>query len=148
MPEIRTERMINAPPAVVWAVLTDFSSYPAWNPHLVKVTSEDDLRVGSKLKLDIRREGVKDRSMTVTVTELIPGRKLEWVGTLVSPLVFTGRHTFELEPFAGDRTRFLNYETSRGVLDSLVTTADPERDYESMNEALKWHAETATAAPA
>ncbi|WP_410766528.1 SRPBCC family protein [Haloferax sp. DFSO60] len=148
MREIRTERIINAPPADVWDVLTDISSYPDWNPHLVNATVNSDLRVGSNLEVLVRREGARDQSMNVTVTELEPGRKLAWVGTLLSPLLFSGRHTFELEPFSNNRTRFINREEIRGILASLVTTATPERDYEAMNEALKQQVETAAAAPA
>lgn len=134
MRHIRTEIEIDAPPAAVWAALTDVDAYEAWNPHVV--AARGDLAVGSTLDITVAREGTRDRSMTVTVTDLDPERRLAWVGRLRSPLLFEGRHVFELEPLDGDRTRLVNREEVRGVLAGLVVTDAPEVDYEKMNAAL------------
>lgn len=134
MRDVRTEITIDAPPAVVWQVLTDTDAYPAWNPHVVEATGE--LAVGSTLDITVRREGVRDRSMRVTVTDLEPERQLAWVGRVVSPLLFEGRHVYELDPLDDGRTRLINREEVRGVLGGLVVTDQPEVDYETMNRAL------------
>jgi hypothetical protein len=147
MREIRTEIDIDAPPAAVWAVLTDLEAYPEWNPHVVAASGAIEL--GSTLDITVRREGTRDRSMTVTVTELFPGLRLVWVGRLLTGTVFEGRHVFELEPLDGERTRLVNREEVRGVLAGLVTTDDPAVDYEKMNEALRQRVErTARRQPA
>jgi hypothetical protein len=137
---IRTHVDVDAPRSAVWAILTDLSSYPEWNPHVIR--AEGDLRAGADLTLRVRRAGVRDREMTVRVADLQPERRLEWVGTVLSPLVFRGRHTFELESRDGGGTRLHNVEEVSGLLAPLVVTDDPERDYETMNEALKARAET------
>lgn len=141
MREIRTEIEIDAPPAAVWEVLTDLDAYEAWNPHVVAASG--DLSLGSSLDITVRREGVRDRSMTVTVTELFPELHLVWVGKLLSATLFEGRHVFELEPLDDGRTRLVNREEVRGLLAGLIVTDDPEVDYEKMNEALKERVERA-----
>ncbi|KAB1187448.1 MULTISPECIES: SRPBCC domain-containing protein [Haloferax] len=135
MQEIRTEIEIDAPPATVWTELTDLSSYSEWNPHIPDASGT--LEVGESLDILVRRAGVKDRSMTVTVTALDPGKRFEWVGKLLSPRVFEGRHTMVLEPVGEEKTRLINRERITGVFARFVTTAEPERDYEAMNRALK-----------
>lgn len=132
---IYTEIEVDAPPAAVWAQLTDLDAYGAWNPHVV--AARGDLAVGSALDITVAREGTRDRSMTVTVTDLDSERRLAWVGRLGSPLLFEGRHVFELAPLDGDRTRLVNREEIRGLLAGMVVTDDPAVDYEKMNAALK-----------
>ncbi|WP_255196650.1 SRPBCC domain-containing protein [Halorarius litoreus] len=134
MRAIRTEIVVDAPPADVWQALTETDAYPAWNPHVVE--AHGDLAVGSRLDITVRREGVRDRSMRVTVTDLDPERKLAWVGRVLSPLLFEGRHVYELEPLDDGRTRLVNREEVRGVLGGMVVTDEPEVDYEKMNRAL------------
>ena len=41
MREIQTEIETDAPPEDAWRVLTDFASYPAWEPFVKKVLGED-----------------------------------------------------------------------------------------------------------
>ena len=144
MREIRTELEVDAPPEVVWDVLTDLSAYPEWNPHVTAASG--DLRERSDLDIEVRPGGSRSRSMNVTVTALEPQRKLEWVGTVVSPWLFEGRHTFELEPLADDRTRVVNRERLGGVLVRFVVADDAECDYEAMNLALAERAENRYAA--
>jgi uncharacterized protein YndB with AHSA1/START domain len=66
MQEVRREIDIDAPPAAVWAVLTDTRSYSEWNrfiPHLA-----GELREGAKL--DVRIEPPGGRAMTFKPTVL------------------------------------------------------------------------------
>lgn len=50
--KIEFEHEINAPPAVVWQVLTDQSAYPQWNPFVVQ--SESTLAVGEPIVMRVR----------------------------------------------------------------------------------------------
>lgn len=135
MREIRTDVDIEAPPETVWSVLTDLEAYGEWNPHITRATGA--LEVGSSLEIDVDRIGAKPRTMTVTVTDLEAPRRLEWVGSVGFGVVFEGRHTFELTPVDGDRTRLLNRELVSGLVGPFAVTDEPERDYARMNEALK-----------
>lgn len=146
MRTILTHIDIDAPETVVWDLLTDLPAYPDWNPHVTNAVG--DLRPGGTLDIRVRREGVRDRDMTVTVADLDPGRRLAWVGTFGSPWLFEARHAFELETLDGNRTRLHNREDVSGLLGRFAVTDDPERDYEAMNRALKSRAERVALAAA
>ena len=135
MQEIRTEIEIDAPPERVWEHLADVASYDEWNPHITHVSG--DLREGAELEVVVDRIDASPRALTVRVSKVDPPRRLQWVGTVGSKWVFRGRHTFELQALGGDRTRFRNLEQATGVLVPFAISANPERDYDRMNRALK-----------
>ena len=75
-------------------------------------------------------------TQTVTVTRCEPERFLEWVGRI--PLLFTGRHRFELQR-EGDSTRLLHGEDLSGLVPSFFSRARLSRQsaaYDQMNAAL------------
>lgn len=139
MREILAETEIEAPPRFVWDVLTDLSAYHEWNPHITD--ADGDLREGLTVEIRVRPSESRNRSMAVDVTELTPSRRLQWVGTVLSPRLFEGTHTFDLEPLDDDRTRFSNRERLAGLLVPFVVPNDVHRSYEAMNRALKSRAE-------
>ena len=51
MKEIITEIIIDTKPEKIWKVLTDFESYPTWNPFIQNISGEQ--KVGSKLDVSI-----------------------------------------------------------------------------------------------
>ncbi|WP_158057631.1 SRPBCC domain-containing protein [Halorussus halophilus] len=144
MREIQTKIDIDAPPRVVWQTLTDLRSYSEWNPHIVE--AEGDHLEGSTVELRIERAEAKPRSMTVTVTDCDRYRRLRWVGHVVHPRLFEGRHTFELALLNENKTRLYNSEKVSGLLAPFVVSDDTARDYEAMNEALAERAERRAAA--
>lgn len=135
MQEIQTEIEIDAPPETVWEQLTDFASYEQWNPHISRVSG--NLREGESLEITVDRIKASSRTLTVRVSEIDPPRRLQWIGTVGSKWIFQGIHTFELHALGTDRTRFVNHEQSTGFLVPFVTSDDPRRDYDRMNDALK-----------
>ena len=58
MRELHTEIEIAAPPERVWAVLTDFGSYPEWNPFIRQISGHP--AVGSHL--DVRASAARGAS--------------------------------------------------------------------------------------
>ena len=58
MPRIRTELVVAAPPARVFAALADFGSWSAWNPVIPKIRGE--ARVGSSVRFRIVIPGLVD----------------------------------------------------------------------------------------
>ncbi|WP_435157638.1 SRPBCC family protein [Haladaptatus sp. DFWS20] len=139
MREILAETEIDAPPRLVWDVLTDLSAYHEWNPHIVDASG--GLREGSTVEIRVRQSESRSRTMTVTVATIDSFRRLQWVGTVFSPRLFEGTHTFDLEPLGDDRTRFSNRERLTGLLVPFVVPNDVHRSYEAMNRALKSRAE-------
>src|SRR3954469_11090854 len=71
---------IDAPADKVWAMLTDVSSYPAWNTYIVEASGT--LKVGEKLKIVEEISG-RRHSHSVRVTHFQPAdRQLAWQGSL------------------------------------------------------------------
>jgi len=75
--------------------------------------------------------------MTVRITLFEPARALEWIGHV--PLLFKGKHIFELSPKDGG-TRLLHGEDQSGLI-SRSFSPDVIREkfvpaYEAMNRAL------------
>ena len=134
---IRTETLVAAPPAAVWQVLTEFEAPREWDPFIGAIDGQ--ARVGDRLRVRFRR-GMTFRP---TVTEVRPGRLLEWLGRLFIPGLFTGRHRFELVP-EGDGTRLVHSERFTGLLVPVFRRmlAETEREFGAFNAALKARVES------
>lgn len=139
MREIRTATEIDAPPEIVWEILTDLSTYDEWNPHITAASG--DLRENADVKIEVLPPGSQTKKMTATITRLEPPRTLQWVATIPFSWVFEGCHTFELHPIDNDRTQFINYERLSGVLVPFVVSDDAQQGYEAMNDSLAERAE-------
>lgn len=77
--ELRAETMIDAPPASVWAVLTDLRRMPDWSPELVRMVplGPGGLKVGQQYLGINRRKAVVWPTRSVVAT-LEPERTLAW----------------------------------------------------------------------
>jgi hypothetical protein len=113
MRTIETEIEIDAPPSVVWEVITDLESYADWNPFIPKATGE--VRVGERLLIRVEPPGSFGGTFRPRVKGVEPERRLVWLGRLGLPHLFDGRHALVLEPLDGERTRFLQRETFGGL---------------------------------
>jgi hypothetical protein len=136
MVRLHTELFIDAPPERVWSVLTDFASYPAWNPLLLEARGE--AREGARLRVKAATPGGSGKRLgfTATVVRVEPARRLVWKGGV--PGVLHGEHSFELTP-EGAGTRFVQGERFTGLLSLLLSAGlkeKMERGYAGMNEAL------------
>ncbi|MET1060003.1 MAG: SRPBCC domain-containing protein [Nocardioides sp.] len=142
MKNLHTEIQVEAAPAEVWAVLTDFDSYPDWNPFLEDVRG--DAEPGERLRVTLSPPGGRRITLRPTVTELVPGRVLEWWGHLGVRGIFDGRHRFELTA-SGTGTRLVQRETFTGLLVPLLATSldgPTATGFALMNEALRVRVET------
>jgi len=137
---------IAAPVETVWAELTDVSAYDAWNPFITMF--EGELVVGSRVEVGIAPPGGRPMTFRPTITVVEEGSCLEWLGRLVMPGVFDGRHSFHLEALAGGRTRLTQAEEFSGLLVPLTgkTLEKTRAGFEAMNQALRLRAETAVEA--
>jgi hypothetical protein len=137
MHQIRTDTFLPAPPEVVWKVLTDFNRFHEWNPLNLRASGKAEL--GARILTTVLNPARPDRpvKMTVRITRFEPARALEWVGDV--PLLFRGRHIFELSPKDGG-ARLLHGEDQSGLI-SRSFSPEVIRDkfvpaYEAMNRAL------------
>lgn len=70
---ITTEIVINANKDIVWKILTDFNSYPDWNPFITQI--EGELKTGSRFNVTLNIEGRKPTSFQPDIISLTPGEK-------------------------------------------------------------------------
>ncbi|NNL12808.1 MAG: SRPBCC domain-containing protein, partial [Acidimicrobiia bacterium] len=119
----------------------DFEAYPGWNPFITSI--EGDQRVGGRLKARLSPPGGKGMTFKPTVQVFEEGTELTWLGRLVMPGIFDGRHTLRVEPREGG-SRFIQRERFTGILAGLMMRfigEDTEKGFHLMNGALKERAE-------
>lgn len=141
MRELSTEIEIDAPTEVVWDILTDFESYPAWNPFIRHARGE--AREGARLEVTIQPPGGRAITFRPRVLKASPRRSLRWLGTVVMSGLFDGEHRFTLDAAGDGRTRFRQAERFTGVLVPVLgwTLNRTLEGFELMNRALKARAE-------
>jgi hypothetical protein len=144
MKQLHTEIEIDAPAKRVWELLTDFASYPEWNPFIRHISGHPAPRE----RLQARLEPPGGRTMTFKPKVLTaePNRELRWLGHLLVPGVFDGEHSFTIEPLEENRVRFIQREAFKGLLVPLFARSletNTQRGFEEMNHALKERAEAA-----
>jgi hypothetical protein len=132
---------IDAPPAVVWAVLTDTAKYPDWNPFIRELGGE--LVPGGRLRVRIGPPGRRAITLRPRIVRIEAEQELTWLGRLFVPRLFDGQHSFVLEPRPGGGTRFTQSEQFRGVLVPLMgrLVSATGKGFEAMNQALRERAE-------
>ena len=146
MHDIHTEIEIDASPDVVWNVLTDFESYPEWNPFVRSIQGESNRGAKLEVVLDqsLGEGGGKTMTMRPRVVRHEPRQQFGWLGRLWVPGLFDGEHVFELTELRGGRVRFVQREHFEGLLVPLLrrmldTKTRPA--FSAMNEALKQRSE-------
>jgi hypothetical protein len=132
-----TEVEIDARREDVWEVLVNLDAYETWNPFIVEAAGK--VNQGERLQLRISPPGGKAMSFRPTVTVADQAGIFEWLGHVVIPGLFDGRHRFELR--AGDATTSLVHsEEFTGILAPMLTRVLDQRTrsgFEAMNAAMK-----------
>jgi hypothetical protein len=148
MKTIRTATEIAAPVETVWAELAAVSKYAEWNPFITSL--EGALVTGGRLEVRIVPPGGRPMTFRPTLIAVEEGRRLEWLGRLLLPGVFDGRHCFQLEDLGQGRTRLTQAEEFSGFLVPLtgMTLERTRAGFKAMNEALRLRAEEAAAVEA
>jgi hypothetical protein len=142
MKELRSEIEIQASAERVWQLLTDFPSFPQWNPFIRKASG--NIKVGERLEVNIQPSGASAMTFRPTVLKVEPNRELRWLGHLLISGLFDGEHSFTIEPLGESRVGFTQREVFTGLLVPLFARGldtDTRRGFEEMNQALKARAE-------
>ena len=142
MKELRNEIEIQASDKRVWQLLTDFASFPQWNPFIRQAKGE--ARVGGRLEIRIQPSGASGMDFKPVVLKVEPNRELRWIGRLLMPGLFDGEHSFTIETLDANRVRFTQREVFTGLLVPFFARSlntDTRRGFEEMNHALKSRAE-------
>jgi hypothetical protein len=135
--EIRTEIHIHATPSKIWQVLTDFSSYPQWNPFVKSLTGT--VAVGQKIKV-----ALPGMNFTPLVLSFEANRHFSWQGHLFFKGLFDGLHSFEIIDNKNGTSTFIHSEKFGGILVPLfngMLEKDTKPGFEQMNQKLKARAE-------
>lgn len=143
MNRLYTEIHINAPAEQVWRVLTDFGSYPEWNPFIRRIGGP--LKRGEKLEVYMKPAGRFGRTSHPTVVKAESNHELCWLGIFVMKSLFAGEHCFAIESLGNGTARFIQSECFTGLLAPLFAVTLKQytlRGFEEMNAALKLRAET------
>jgi hypothetical protein len=80
MKELHSQIDINASAERVWQLLTDFASYPQWNPFIRRISGEPT--TGERLQ--VRLELPESRSITLRPKELTaePNHQVRWLASV------------------------------------------------------------------
>ena len=138
MKELKTKIEINGNINQVWEVLTNFHSFPDWNPFIKKI--EGELKVGTQLKVLIEPPGGKAMTFKPTIKILEPKTEFRWLGNFLFPGIFDGEHIFQLEQIDANNTKFTHRENFNGLLVPLLwksLNTKTRQGFEEMNKALK-----------
>jgi hypothetical protein len=134
---------IQASPEQVWAVLTDFSSFPRWNPFIRKASGP--ITPGSKIKIELRLYGKTLMPLSPTLIMVEPPGELRWFAGNKPSGVFDVERFFILEPNASGGTLFRQGEDCTGFLAPFILSLGLEtrilRGYERLGRALKKRSE-------
>jgi len=131
---------IAAAPETIWAILTNASGYPEWDPGVERIEG----RIAPGEKITAYTKLSPDRAFPVTVTTFEPGRKMVWASGM--PLgLFKGERTFTLSPEGQGATDFRLREEFSGLLLPLIGRSIPDMTstFEQFAAGLKGRAERA-----
>lgn len=140
--QINTELAIDAPASDVWKVLTDFTSYPQWNPVITRI--EGSPIVGEKISFKICV--FPKIELPIMACEILiaseQNKELRWRGPAVPILdaLVTGEHFFMVQAMGETKSRFIHGENFSGLVVPALTPLLQTRLtalYSAMNKALK-----------
>ena len=135
----RTEvtREIAAPAAAVWALLTDASGFPAWNPTVLEM--DGTIAVGEKIRL--RSTANPDRAFKLSVEVMDEPSRMVWASGMPFGM-FRGERTYTLAEADGI-TVFTMAEEFSGWMAGPITKQVPDLtdNFAEFADALKAAAE-------
>lgn len=110
---------ITAPPAAIWARLTDADDFPRWNSTVESI--EGPIAPGQKLK--IRVPVAPGRVFSPRVVEFVPAERMTWRDGFAP--MFQGNRTYTLTP-RGATTEFEMVEEFRGLMLPMIKKSLPD----------------------
>jgi hypothetical protein len=125
----------------VWEVLTDFASYPQWNPFIIR--AEGIPVEGARLRISIRAPGYRPVTFKPRILRVVEGRELTWLGRTFLPGLFDGRHSLTVEALDESRARFRSHEEVGGILLPILgkVMRASQEGFEGLCAAVKARAE-------
>lgn len=137
MKELCTEIEIQASPEKVWQIITNLDKWSEWNPFIHHAIGK--AQVGEKVDITFL-SGSKDMTLHCTVVKVESNRELCWKYHVILPGLWSGEHSFTIEPMRTSQVRFIDKEIFTGLLVPLQAKdidINSRRGFEAMDEALK-----------
>jgi hypothetical protein len=129
---------IKAPPHQVWAVLTDFASYPDWNPFVRELRGE--AVEGRSLSVRIRSSTGNERQFWARIVKSEAPDLLRWQDDIVGAGLLRCQHSFALTPRTDGGTTVAQMLSFSGPLAALVRgrfAREVGTGVEAMGKALR-----------
>lgn len=135
---------INASVERVWSLISDFKSYPKWNPLMLRL--EGEAVEGAQLEILIHLFLATEMKVTPRVLNVDLFREIRWRGGVKIPGILTGEHILTIEELSSNHVRLVQSEAFTGVLAPLFLVwmgDEVRRGFEKMNLEVKLLAEAA-----
>lgn len=145
--EVQDSLIINASKKKVFEALTQWNTYPEWNPYITKI--EGDPKVGQEIKVFFSI-GFGPALPLKCIVENLDAQKtvLSWEYQAVLPWVYTARHSFSIEEINSDQCQIVQIEKMQGLLGNrlqLIYHNILKRRFQAMHEALRAQVEQTAA---
>ena len=112
---------IEAPPKIVWALLTDADDMARWNSTLTSI--QGPIELGSTVRMQVPE--APDRTFQPNVTRFVPDKEMEWREG--NSVMFLGVRTYSLTPKDGGRaTACRMTEVFTGLMLPLIAGRLPD----------------------
>ncbi len=140
-----TELEIKAPAERVWRILTDFASYPEWNPMLKEASGK--LKPGARMKVHFAPEGSRAHHFRPKLIIVHPNRELRWLGWPRFPRLFETDHYWIMEEKSRGKTHLVHGSGIYGFFARFASLGGKAveraitRPFVLMNQAHKERAE-------
>lgn len=137
---IDRQLQIDAPPELVWEVITDFARYPDWNPFLLKC--ESTLKPGDPIDLRVRIFSIP-QPQREWIHEHVPGRRFAYHMAPVPLGTLSSLRSHEVEA-AGGGTRYHSHFELNGWMAPVVKFllgSRLEKGFAGMTEGIQKRAQ-------
>ncbi len=111
-----TEIIIDATPAQVWSVLIDTENYGNWNEIILKM----DGKIVDKAKVDVLFKAGPKAKPQLFHNYLFVEDGVEFYWSQVQTMGIKDRHCFRVEPFEGNKTKFIQSDQALGGMSWLI----------------------------
>ena len=134
---IETEIIIESNVSTVWNSLTNFESYPSWNPFIISIQGVS--KVGDKFTVSIKPPNSSGMTFKPILLTFDKDREFRWKGQFIMKGIFDGEHYFILEKINDHQTKFIHGEKFNGLLVGLMSNIlkNTVEGFKLMNVALK-----------
>ena len=112
------EHEIDAPPELVWEVITDWDRYPEWNPFVVSCSST--LEVGAPIDMRVRVLPWFAQRQREWITEHEPGLRFCYSMAGMPEALLASARCHTLTALEGGRTHYASRFELRGLLAPFV----------------------------